>query len=276
MYLLDTNVVSELRKAEAGANRNVLAWAASVPTKSLYLSAITVLELEIGVLWVERRDPRQGEFLRSWLDRQVLPSFSERVLPVDDATALRWAKLHVPDRRPDRDALIAATALDSLSAPNVDTWVAFRTRPGECASILDRAAYAARLDSLSAPNVDTWVAFRTRPGECASILDRAAYAARLDSLSAPNVDTWVAFRTRPGECASILDRAAYAARLDSLSAPNVDTWVAFRTRPGECVSILDRAAYAARLVHCMTVVTRNIRDFGAMAVATINPWRATR
>ena len=111
MYLLDTNVVSELRKAAPKGNRNVLAWAATVPARSLYISAITVLELETGVLLVTRRDRRQGQVLRSWLDIQVLPAFTDRILPVDVAAALQCAKLHVPNRRPDRDALIAATAL---------------------------------------------------------------------------------------------------------------------------------------------------------------------
>ena len=112
MYLLDTTVISELRKAKSGkADQKVLAWAESVPASSLYVSAITVLELETGVLLVERRDPAQGAVLRSWLNTHVLPAFSDRILPVDTAVAQHCAKLHVPDPRSDRDALIAATAL---------------------------------------------------------------------------------------------------------------------------------------------------------------------
>ena len=112
MYLLDTNIVSELRKAAARkADPKVLAWANGVSTALLFLSAVTVLELEIGVLLVERRDPSQGSALRSWLDTRVLPAFTDRILPVDTAVARRCARLHVPDRRSDRDALIAATAL---------------------------------------------------------------------------------------------------------------------------------------------------------------------
>lgn len=111
-FLLDTNVVSELRKAKAGkADPHVVAWAAEVPSSSLFLSAITVLELETGVLQVERRDPVQGTILRTWMDRHVLPAFSGRVLPVDTDVALRCASLHVPDPRSERDSLIAATAL---------------------------------------------------------------------------------------------------------------------------------------------------------------------
>lgn len=112
MYVLDTNVVSELRKGRSGrAEPKVLAWAENASTASLFLSAITVLELEIGVLLMERRDPAQGETLRRWLDDQVLVAFQDRVLPVDGAIAKICARLHVPDRRSDRDALIAATAL---------------------------------------------------------------------------------------------------------------------------------------------------------------------
>ncbi len=112
MYILDTNVVSELRKAGGGkADRNVVAWAENVPVASLFLSSITVLELERGVSLIERRDPAQGAVLREWLDYHVLPTFSGRILAVDIAVARCCAKLHAPDPSPDRDALIAATAL---------------------------------------------------------------------------------------------------------------------------------------------------------------------
>lgn len=112
MYVLDTNVVSELRKAKTGkADKNVVAWAQSVLPSSLFLSAISVLELETGILLIERRDVAQGHMLRQWLETQVLPAFAERILPVDTAVARQCATLHVPDPRSDRDALIAATAL---------------------------------------------------------------------------------------------------------------------------------------------------------------------
>ncbi|HET6479774.1 MAG TPA: type II toxin-antitoxin system VapC family toxin [Actinoplanes sp.] len=112
MFLLDTNVVFELRKAKAGrADKNVVAWAAGAAASSMFVSAITVQELEIGVLLTERRDPAQGAILRRWLEVQVLPAFTERILPVDTAVARRSATLHVPDPRPVRDSLIAATAL---------------------------------------------------------------------------------------------------------------------------------------------------------------------
>lgn len=112
MFLLDTNVVSELRKAKAGkANPKVAAWARKVPVGGLYLSAITLLELETGVLLIERRDTVQGAVMRTWLDEHVLPAFADRILPIDAAVARRCARLHVPDRMSERDALIAATAL---------------------------------------------------------------------------------------------------------------------------------------------------------------------
>jgi predicted nucleic acid-binding protein len=112
MYLLDTNVISELRKAKSGkADKNVVSWANNVSAARLFLSVITILEIETGVLLIESRDPSQGAVLRSWLNAHVLPAFSERILPFDTAVAQRCARLHVPDRRSDRDSIIAATAL---------------------------------------------------------------------------------------------------------------------------------------------------------------------
>ncbi len=112
MFVLDTNVVSELRKVSAGkANRCVERWADEVHPEGLYISAITVLELEVGILQIERRDRTQGGMLREWLETRVLPEFDERILPVDTAVARRCASLHVPSPRAERDAMIAATAL---------------------------------------------------------------------------------------------------------------------------------------------------------------------
>ncbi len=112
MYLLDTNVISELRKAKSSkANKNVITWANSIPTTTLFLSVITVLELEMGIFSIERRDSIQGNILRTWFNAHVLPTFSNRILVIDTAVAQYCAKLHVPDPCSDRDALIAATAL---------------------------------------------------------------------------------------------------------------------------------------------------------------------
>ena len=112
MYLLDTNVVSELRKVRAGqADARVAAWADSVDAAELYLSVISLQEIEIGVLLVERRDATQGAIFRTWLQQHVMPAFAGRILEVNTTVALRSAQLHVPDPRPVRDGLIAATAL---------------------------------------------------------------------------------------------------------------------------------------------------------------------
>ncbi len=110
MYLLDTNVVSELRKAKK-ADRNVRVWARSASATHLFISVISVLELETGILLIERRDRKQGAMLRSWMENHVLPTFAGRILAIDTTVAQRCAALHVPNPRSDRDALIAATAL---------------------------------------------------------------------------------------------------------------------------------------------------------------------
>ncbi|MCY3769023.1 MAG: type II toxin-antitoxin system VapC family toxin [Gammaproteobacteria bacterium] len=112
VYLLDTNVVSELRKVRSGkADSNVASWIGTVDAGALYLSVVSILELEMGVLQMERRDPGQGALLRTWLDKYVLSEFVERVIPVDIPVARRCARLHVPDPLSERDAIIAATAV---------------------------------------------------------------------------------------------------------------------------------------------------------------------
>jgi len=112
MFILDTNVVSELRKIRLDqADKNVARWADSVDSTDLYLSALTVQELEMSILLAERRDAPQGKLLRAWFDRHVLPAFTNRILPVDQVVAKRSAALHLPDPRPVVDALIAATGL---------------------------------------------------------------------------------------------------------------------------------------------------------------------
>jgi predicted nucleic acid-binding protein len=111
-YLLDTNVVSELRKIGDGkADARVAAWVDTEDAESFFISAITILELERGVLGIQRRDAAQGARLRAWLDNHVRPEFAGRILPIDDQIATRCAHLHIPDRRNEVDALIAATAL---------------------------------------------------------------------------------------------------------------------------------------------------------------------
>jgi toxin FitB len=110
MFLLDTNVISELRRP-GRANANVVNWAGTIPAASFFLSAISILEIELGALQIARRDAAQGAVLRAWIDDQILPRFEGRILAIDTAVAQRCARLHVPDQRAERDALIAATAL---------------------------------------------------------------------------------------------------------------------------------------------------------------------
>lgn len=110
MYLLDTHVLSELRRRDR-IDPRVAAWADAVEQDALYLSVVTILEVELGILAVERRDPAQAALLRRWLEDRVLPAFDARILPIDTAVARACARLHVPDRRAERDAMIGATAL---------------------------------------------------------------------------------------------------------------------------------------------------------------------
>jgi predicted nucleic acid-binding protein len=110
MFVLDTDVVSHLRNP-GKAHPRVIAWASSTPMTLHFISSITVHELERGILLMERKDSAQGAVLRAWMDKQILPRFSGRILPIDSTVAQRCAKLHVPDPRPERDAFIAATAL---------------------------------------------------------------------------------------------------------------------------------------------------------------------
>jgi predicted nucleic acid-binding protein len=112
MYLLDTNVLSELRKRRSGKiDPAVEAWAGSVDQIDMYLSVITVMEVELGIALLERHDTRQAGVLRLWLHEKVIPAFAGRVLLIDTAIALRCARLHVPNFNGERDALIAATGL---------------------------------------------------------------------------------------------------------------------------------------------------------------------
>jgi len=132
MFLLDTNVISELRKVGDGrADARVTAWVSGRDASSFYISALTLMELEIGILRIERRDAVQGERLRTWMDRYVLPEFLERTLPVDAAVALRCARLHVPDPRAERDALVAATAIAHGMAVVTGNVVDFETTGAE-------------------------------------------------------------------------------------------------------------------------------------------------
>lgn len=110
MFLLDTNVISELRKRRGLADQRVVEWAAARDVRGLHVSVVTVLEIEIGVARIERHDETQGERLRAWFNDRVLAAFAGRILPITLDVARRAASLHVPNPRPERDAWIAATA----------------------------------------------------------------------------------------------------------------------------------------------------------------------
>ena len=110
MFIVDTNILSGLRR-KARVEPRIAAWMESIEPTDLFVSAITILEIEIGARLMARRDAQQGATLRNWIDNEVLSTFERRILPVDTAVVQKCAALHVPDKRPERDALIAATAL---------------------------------------------------------------------------------------------------------------------------------------------------------------------
>jgi predicted nucleic acid-binding protein len=110
MYLLDTNVISELRRRDRIAP-DARRWLDSIPESELFISAVTLFEIQRGALRRRRRDEAQGALFIDWISRLVIPSFSGRILVFDAEIALLCAALHVPDPRPERDAMIAATAL---------------------------------------------------------------------------------------------------------------------------------------------------------------------
>ena len=111
MFILDTNVISELRQGKPNQSHEVRGWAAQQSAGKLFMSAITILELEKGILALERRTPPEGSALRLWLTG-VRAAFTGRILPFTDNTATICAALHVPDPRSERDAMIAATAIE--------------------------------------------------------------------------------------------------------------------------------------------------------------------
>ncbi|PWQ98672.1 type II toxin-antitoxin system VapC family toxin [Leucothrix pacifica] len=112
MYLLDTNVVSEIRKVRKNkANKNVVEWLSHVQKESLYTNAVVLMEIERGILRMAHKDPQQAERLKSWYHAAIKPMFYGRVLPIDEATATVCSTLHFPDLAPENDAWIAASAI---------------------------------------------------------------------------------------------------------------------------------------------------------------------
>ncbi|MFC0308251.1 type II toxin-antitoxin system VapC family toxin [Gallibacterium trehalosifermentans] len=111
MYLLDTNVISEIRRLKQGkCNAGVERWVKNTSSELIYTSPVVMMELERGVLAKERKDPVQGAILRRWLTEIVQPAFINRILQIDAKTAEICARLHIPDHTPENDAWIAATA----------------------------------------------------------------------------------------------------------------------------------------------------------------------
>ena len=123
MFLLDTNIISESRKL--GSSRidpRAARWFDQIDLEETFVSAMTIFELELGVRQMERRDAKQGSALRHWLDDQILPTYENRTLPLSRDIALICAGLHIPDPKSERDAWIAATAIDAkltLASRNV-------------------------------------------------------------------------------------------------------------------------------------------------------------
>lgn len=130
MYLLDTPVIGELRKARtSGCDEGVMRWASGIARQNLYISALTLLELENGVARAERRDRALATPLRTWLDEQVMSAFDGRILPVDTGVVKKRATL--TDAKNERDALLAATAQAHglvLVTQNPNPFKALRTR----------------------------------------------------------------------------------------------------------------------------------------------------
>lgn len=108
-YLLDTNIVSELRRATPAPA--VSRWFERIGTAELYLSALTIGEIRLGIVRLRQRDPGQAELLDQWLDR-LEAGYADRILPVTTAVARRWAELNRDRPLPVVDALIAATAVE--------------------------------------------------------------------------------------------------------------------------------------------------------------------
>jgi predicted nucleic acid-binding protein len=109
-FLVDTNVISELRRRDR-AHPSVKAWFQTHPVDDLFLSVISLMELENGILRLPSNDRQHRQQLRSWLDGQIRPQFSERLLPIDEAVALKCATFNLAERTSLADFLIAATAL---------------------------------------------------------------------------------------------------------------------------------------------------------------------
>ncbi|MCT8525354.1 type II toxin-antitoxin system VapC family toxin [Glaesserella parasuis] len=112
MYLLDTNLISEIRKLPKGkCNQGVAQWVMTTSKELMFTNAVVMMELERGVIAIEREDTLQGEMLRHWFEFEIKPAFDGKILKIDEKTAQICAKLHIPDHAPENDAWIAASAI---------------------------------------------------------------------------------------------------------------------------------------------------------------------
>lgn len=127
MFLLDTNVVSDLRKVKSGnVDPDFREWASNLQIHQAYISVMTIFEIEMGIAKKERKDAVQGAILRDWFENKVRPTFKDRVLPITSEISTCAANLHVPDPKSDRDAFIAATGLEHgliVVTRNIDDFI---------------------------------------------------------------------------------------------------------------------------------------------------------
>ncbi|WP_228777398.1 type II toxin-antitoxin system VapC family toxin [Lonepinella koalarum] len=123
MFLIDTNVISELRKIPLGdANVNVSEWAMRIPEEHIFISVVSIMEIKRGILTLQRRDPTQAKIIQQWFENIIKAQFQSRILPINLKTAEICATLHAPNKRPENDAWIAAIALEhnlTLATRNV-------------------------------------------------------------------------------------------------------------------------------------------------------------
>jgi len=112
MYLLDTNIISELKKLDSGKiHPQVQRWAYSINLMQTKISVVSIIEIRTGILSLARKGQAQAASLDNWFTNRLLPAYRTRTLSVDTEVALICAQLHIPAKRPINDAYIAATAI---------------------------------------------------------------------------------------------------------------------------------------------------------------------
>ena len=112
MYLLNTNIISELKKLDSGKiHPQVQRWAYSINLMQTKISVVSIIEIRTGILSLARKGQAQAASLDNWFTNRLLPAYRTRTLSVDTEVALICAQLHIPTKRPINDAYIAATAI---------------------------------------------------------------------------------------------------------------------------------------------------------------------